>query len=152
METKTRAGDANEFCLVLTPTSGASVRASAAVMERFTMLAEGTRRDLATVVAELVQSSVDHGPGRPITVTVALGDDAIHGEVSDQGNPIVAPPSPTQRTAKAVALPCSTGSRRAGRSMRAAPTSGSRCRWLAEDPTASQTPGLSCAISSSATS
>jgi anti-sigma regulatory factor (Ser/Thr protein kinase) len=91
METKTRAADANEFCLVLTPTSGASVRASAAVMERFTMLAEGTRGDLATVVAELVQSSVDHGPGRPITVTVALGDDAIHGEVSDQGNPIVAP-------------------------------------------------------------
>jgi anti-sigma regulatory factor (Ser/Thr protein kinase) len=91
METKTRAADANEFCLVLTPTSDASVRASAAVMERFAMLAEGTRRDLAAVVAELVQSSVDHGPGRPITVTVALSNDAIHGEVSDHGNPTVAP-------------------------------------------------------------
>jgi Histidine kinase-like ATPase domain len=88
---ETRAADANEFCLVLTPTSGAPDRASAAVMERFTMLGEETRKDLAAVVAELVQSSVDHGPGRPITVTVALGDDTIHGEVSDQGNPTVAP-------------------------------------------------------------
>jgi anti-sigma regulatory factor (Ser/Thr protein kinase) len=76
---------------VLTPTHGAARRASDAIRERFRILAEETRRDLAAVVGELVQSSVDHGPGRPITVTVMLGADAIHGEVSDQGNP-AAPP------------------------------------------------------------
>jgi hypothetical protein len=92
METKTRAADANEFCIVLTATLDAALRASEAVRERFTSLPQETRRDLAAVVAELVQSSVDRRAGGPITVTVVVGSDEIHGEVSDHGNPAVSPP------------------------------------------------------------
>jgi hypothetical protein len=82
MGPKTRANDA-EFCLVLTPTRWAPMRASEAIREHFGMLAEETRKHLAAVVAELVQSSVDRRPRTPITVTVALGLNSIHGEVSD---------------------------------------------------------------------
>jgi anti-sigma regulatory factor (Ser/Thr protein kinase) len=56
------------------------------------MLAEQTRMDLAAVVAQLVQNSVQGDPRGPITVTVVLGAEAIHGEVTDQGNPVVVPP------------------------------------------------------------
>jgi hypothetical protein len=75
--------DASEFCLVLTPTWGAAARASEAIRERFATLAAETRSHLAAVVADLVQTLVDQGFGRPITVTVALGADAIRGEVAD---------------------------------------------------------------------
>jgi anti-sigma regulatory factor (Ser/Thr protein kinase) len=92
MEPKTQAAEVNEFCLVLTPTSSAAVRARDAVRERFGGLTDETRGDLAAVVAELVNNSVEHGPGKPITVTVVLGADAIHGEGSDQGNPLVMSP------------------------------------------------------------
>ena len=92
METKTRAADANEFCLVLTATLDAALRASEAVRERFRSLPQETRRDLAAVVAELVQSSVERRPGGPITVTVVVGSDEIHGEVSDHGNPALSRP------------------------------------------------------------
>jgi anti-sigma regulatory factor (Ser/Thr protein kinase) len=91
METKTRAADANEFCLVLTATLDAGVRAGEAVRERFTSLPQEARRDLAAVVAELVQSSVERRPGGPITVTVVVGSDEIHGEVSDHGNTAITP-------------------------------------------------------------
>ena len=43
--------------------------------------------DLTAVVTELVNNAVAHGPRRPITVALAVGDDAIRGEVADQGNP-----------------------------------------------------------------
>jgi anti-sigma regulatory factor (Ser/Thr protein kinase) len=82
----------SEFCLVLTPTWGAAARATEWIRERFENLAAETRHDLAAVIAELVQNAVDHRPGRPIVVTVALGEDAIHGEVADRGNPNVTPP------------------------------------------------------------
>jgi anti-sigma regulatory factor (Ser/Thr protein kinase) len=62
------------------------------VRERFSTLAEPTRKDLAAVVTELVNYSVEHGPGKPITVTVVLGADSIHGEVADHGNPAVETP------------------------------------------------------------
>jgi hypothetical protein len=84
METKTRATDATEFYLVLTPAFGAPFRASEAVMRRFGNLVEENRRDLAALVAELVTSSVARGPGGPITVAIAVDADVIHGEVSDQ--------------------------------------------------------------------
>lgn len=83
MKTKTRPPDTTEFCLALTPAPGAAARASDAVLRRFTALAEETRRELAAVVTELVESSVERGPGRPITVAVLLGADAIRGEVAD---------------------------------------------------------------------
>jgi anti-sigma regulatory factor (Ser/Thr protein kinase) len=92
MDPKKTAPDADEFCLVLTPTRGAASHASEAVRQRFRVLAEATRRDLAVVVRELVSYSVEHGPGRPITVTVVLGADSIRGEIADQGNPAVAMP------------------------------------------------------------
>jgi anti-sigma regulatory factor (Ser/Thr protein kinase) len=85
--------DAGEFCLVLTPTTSAPARASDAILHRFGILAEEIRRDLAAVVAELVGNAVERGPGRPITVVIGLGPDAIRGEVSDQGgSPVAAAP------------------------------------------------------------
>jgi anti-sigma regulatory factor (Ser/Thr protein kinase) len=81
----------SEFCLVLTPTWGAAARASEWIRERFEALAAETRRDLAAVLTELVQNSVEHHPDRPITVTVAVGADSIRGEVADQGNPAITP-------------------------------------------------------------
>jgi hypothetical protein len=85
MEPKTQASDANEFCLVLTPTIGAPFRASEAIRQHFGALADEIRSHLAAVVGELVENSVERRPRKPITVMVALGADAIRGEVSDQG-------------------------------------------------------------------
>jgi len=83
MKTKTRAPDANEFYLALTPGPGASIRARDAVLRRFRALADETRGELAAVVSELVDRSVDRGPGRPITVAVLRSDDTLRGEVGD---------------------------------------------------------------------
>jgi hypothetical protein len=78
--------DAKEFCLVLTPTWGAAVCASGAVMERFTTLADDIRRELAAQVAELVSEAAAGRPSRPITVAVTRGAHSIRGEVASQGN------------------------------------------------------------------
>lgn len=88
MKPKTRAAGPTDFCLVLTPNAGAAGRASQAILKRFELLAEEIRRDLAAVVAELVHHSVERGARRPITVTIAMDAGAIHGEVSDRGNPV----------------------------------------------------------------
>jgi anti-sigma regulatory factor (Ser/Thr protein kinase) len=82
----TRGAELTDFCLVLTATQSAAGRASEAIRKRFTMLTEETRRELAAVVTGLVENSVKHGPGKPITVTIALDADAIRGEVYDQGD------------------------------------------------------------------
>jgi len=92
MESKKMAADAHEFRLVLSPNRGAGFRAREAVRQRFRILPEATRMDLEAVITELVNNSVQHGPGKPITVTVVLGVDSIRGEVADQGNPAVAIP------------------------------------------------------------
>jgi hypothetical protein len=86
MRTMTQAPGAGEFCLVLTPTASAPVRAREAIRQRFGTLTDEVRRDLAAVVEELVEDSVERRPRKPITVTVALGADAVRGEVSDQGD------------------------------------------------------------------
>lgn len=86
MKTKTKAPDANEFCLVLTPSPVAPARASEAIRQRFAMLADEIRRDLGRLVGELVEDSVERRPAKPITVTVVLGPGGIRGEVSDPGN------------------------------------------------------------------
>jgi hypothetical protein len=86
MEIETRAPELTDFCLVLTPTLTAAARASEAVRKRFTFLAEETRLQVAGVVAELVESSVERRPRKPITVAISLDSDAIRGEVSDQGD------------------------------------------------------------------
>ena len=69
------APDANEFCLVLTPTPGAPARASEAIRQRFEVLADEIRRDLAALIGELVEDSVERRPRKPITVTVSKGGD-----------------------------------------------------------------------------
>jgi anti-sigma regulatory factor (Ser/Thr protein kinase) len=92
MEPKKTAAHADEFRLVLSPNRGAGFRARQAVRQHFSLLPEATRRDLVAVVTELVNNSVEHGPGTPITLTVVQGTDSIRGEVADQGNPAVAIP------------------------------------------------------------
>jgi two-component sensor histidine kinase len=92
MEANTNAARADEFRLVLSPDRGAGFRAREAVRQRFGTLAEATRRDLIAVVTELVNNSVEHGPGKPITLTLVLGRESIRGEVADQGNPAAAIP------------------------------------------------------------
>jgi anti-sigma regulatory factor (Ser/Thr protein kinase) len=92
MEPMQMAAPVSEFRLVLSPNRGAGFRAQEAVRQRFRALAEATRKDLGAVVSELVDNSVEHGPGKPITVTVVLGVDSIRGEVADQGNPAAAIP------------------------------------------------------------
>ncbi len=91
MEPKTTA-HADEFRLVLSPNRGAGSQAREAVRQRFSNLPEPARGDLVAVVTELVNNSVKHGPGKPITLTVVRGSDAIRGEVADQGNPAAAIP------------------------------------------------------------
>jgi hypothetical protein len=84
MEMETRAGDLTDFCLVLTPTLSAADRASEAIIKRFTFLPEGMAREVANLVADLVESSVERRARGPITVVIALEQDAIRGEVSDR--------------------------------------------------------------------
>jgi two-component sensor histidine kinase len=92
MEANTNEAHADEFRLVLSPNRAAGFRAREAVRQRFRFLAEATRRNLIAVVTELVNNSVEHGPGKPITLTLVLGRKSIHGEVADQGNPAAAIP------------------------------------------------------------
>jgi two-component sensor histidine kinase len=47
--------------------------------------------DLLMVVTELVNNSVEHGPGDPIQVRITADDDgSVQGEVEDQGDGLVA--------------------------------------------------------------
>lgn len=85
MRDKSRA-ETNEFCLVLTPDLSAPERASRAIGEHFGTLAEETRRELAAVVADLVDRSLEHRPLTPITVTAVRGHDSVRGEVGHNGD------------------------------------------------------------------
>jgi hypothetical protein len=78
----------DEYCLVLTPTSTAALRASEAVRRHFEDLQADIRRDLAEVIHSLVHNTVLHGPNKAITVTIAVSDYLIRGEVSGNGGPI----------------------------------------------------------------
>jgi len=82
-----------EFRLVLSPDTVAGWRARQALRDRFTeSLPAPTLIDLIAIVTELVNNAVAHGPGRPITLVLVLGDETIRGEVADQGNPSAAIP------------------------------------------------------------
>lgn len=82
-----------EFRLVLSPDLRAGWRARSALRQRFAdRLPSHTLTDLITVVTELVNNAVAHGPGKPITVTLLTGGETIRGEVADQGNPAAAIP------------------------------------------------------------
>lgn len=88
-----------EFRVVLSPNRHAGSRARKAIRERFSdVLSAGTLSDLMAVVTELLNNSVEHGPGKPITVALALDDDSIRGEVADQGNPNAAIPEIMEAT------------------------------------------------------
>jgi anti-sigma regulatory factor (Ser/Thr protein kinase) len=89
----------DEFRLVLSPDHGAGWRARQALRQRFTeSLPQDTLVDLLMVVTELVNNAVKHGPGRPLTVAVVMGERTISGEVADQGNPARAIPEITEAT------------------------------------------------------
>ena len=86
------ASDAGEFRLVLSPDRRAGRKARETVRQRFSALPETTLMDLLAVVTELVNNSVEHGPAKPITLTLVVRADSIRGEVADQGNPAAAIP------------------------------------------------------------
>jgi anti-sigma regulatory factor (Ser/Thr protein kinase) len=82
-----------EFRLVLSPDREAGWRARQALRQRFSgSLPARTLIDLIAVVTELVNNAVAHGPGRPITLALIVGDETIRGEIADQGNPAAAIP------------------------------------------------------------
>ena len=88
-----------EFRLSLSPDRQAGSRARKAIRQRFSdVLPARTLSDLVAVVTELVNNSVEHGPGKPITVALATDDESIRGEVSDQGNPNAAIPEIMEAT------------------------------------------------------
>jgi anti-sigma regulatory factor (Ser/Thr protein kinase) len=90
-----------EFRLVLSPDTEAGWRARQALRQRFSKsLQPQTLIDLIAVVTELVNNAVAHGPGRPITLALAIGDTTIRGEVADQGNPAAAIPQIREATDK----------------------------------------------------
>jgi anti-sigma regulatory factor (Ser/Thr protein kinase) len=93
MDRSNGAAQPEQFNLVLSPDRMAGWRARQAVRERLARsVPPRTLIDLVSVVTELVNNAVRHGPGRPITVTLVIGDETIHGEVADQGNPSAAIP------------------------------------------------------------
>jgi anti-sigma regulatory factor (Ser/Thr protein kinase) len=100
MESKKRASRSDEFRLVLSPNRRAGSRVRQAVRQRFSeTLPSAALRDLIAVVTELVNNSVEHGPRKPITVTLVVTGDSIRGEVEDQGNPAAAIPQIKEATA-----------------------------------------------------
>jgi anti-sigma regulatory factor (Ser/Thr protein kinase) len=88
-----------EFRLVLSPDLEAGWRVRQALRERFSSsLPPSTLIDLVSVVTELVNNAVAHGPGRPITVALVRGQEVIRGEIADQGNPSAAIPEIKEAT------------------------------------------------------
>jgi len=88
-----------EFRLVLSPDTEAGWRARDALRDRFgDSLPRQTVIDLIAVVTELVNNAVAHGPGRPITLALTVGEETIRGEVADQGNPAAAIPEIREAT------------------------------------------------------
>ena len=87
---------------MLSPDSEAGWRARRALRERFSeSLPRRTLIDLVAVVTELVNNAVKHGPGRPVTVGVVVGEDTVRGEIADQGNPAAAIPEIKKASASA---------------------------------------------------
>ena len=97
MESSSGAANPEEFQLVLSPDTRAGWRARQALKQRFAdSLPPQTIIDLVAIVTELINNAVAHGPQKPITVTLVLGDETVRGEVADQGNPSAAIPEIAQ--------------------------------------------------------
>ena len=93
MGTEKRAAGVGEFQLVVSPNRRAAARARRAVKRRFSkVIAAAVLTDLVTVVSELVNNSVQHGPGKPIAISLVVGNEVVRGEVADQGNPAASIP------------------------------------------------------------
>jgi anti-sigma regulatory factor (Ser/Thr protein kinase) len=93
LQTSTGPTESEEFRLVLSPDAEAGWRARRALRERFSdSLRPSTLIDLTAVVTELVNNAVAHGPRRPITLALVVGEGTIRGEIADQGNPAAAIP------------------------------------------------------------
>jgi len=100
MQPKQWAPHSDEFRLVLSPNRRAGSQAREAIRQRFSeTLLSTTLGDLFSVITELVNNSVQHGPGKPITVTLVPSGGSIRGEVADQGNPANAIPELKEATA-----------------------------------------------------
>jgi two-component sensor histidine kinase len=70
----------------LEPTPEAPGEARAALRDLAPDLDLTTYADLLTVVSELVNNSVEHGPGKPVLLTVDVDPEGrVRGEVEDQG-------------------------------------------------------------------
>ena len=101
MDASSRPTNTEEFRLVLSPDSEAGRRTRRALRDRFEdSLSAQTLIDLIAVVTELVNNAVEHGPRRPVMVTLVTGDETIRGEVADQGNPAAAIPEIREATEK----------------------------------------------------
>lgn len=101
MESSNVAANPEEFRLVLSPDARAGWRARQALKQRFAgSLQPATLIDLVAIVTELINNAVAHGPRRPITVTLVIGDEVLRGEVADQGNPAAAIPEMRESTGK----------------------------------------------------
>ena len=78
----------HELTLSLDPKPGAGRRARKALRSAFgKRLPQVVLFTLLSVVTELVNNSVEHGPHTPITVAVVLAGDVLRGEVKDSGSP-----------------------------------------------------------------
>jgi anti-sigma regulatory factor (Ser/Thr protein kinase) len=101
MDASSGPTNTEEFRLVLSPDREAGRRTRQALRERFEdSLSAQTLIDLIAVVTELVNNAVEHGPRRPLMVTLVTSDDTIRGEVADQGNPAAAIPEIREATEK----------------------------------------------------
>jgi anti-sigma regulatory factor (Ser/Thr protein kinase) len=70
----------------LEPTPEASSEARAVLRDLARDLDLTTYADLLTVVSELINNSVEHGPGKPVQLTVEVDPGGrVRGEVRDQG-------------------------------------------------------------------
>jgi anti-sigma regulatory factor (Ser/Thr protein kinase) len=71
----------------LEPSAQAAEEAREAVRDGFAdSLPAFALHELGTVIFELVDNGVRHGPGSPIRVSVGERDGVIHGEVDDDGD------------------------------------------------------------------
>jgi anti-sigma regulatory factor (Ser/Thr protein kinase) len=71
----------------LKPAPQSSAEARAALRDLAPKLDLTTYADLLTVVSELVNNSIEHGPGKPIRLRVEVdAEGRVWGEVEDQGH------------------------------------------------------------------
>ncbi len=99
MQASSEAKKPEEFRVVISPDTEAGWRTRQALRQRFSdSLQPQTLIDLIAVVTELVNNAVEHGPGRPVTVALVIGNETVRGEVADQGNPAAAIPEIREAT------------------------------------------------------